>query len=190
VARNVEIKARTLELHAIRARAARLSTAPAQILSQTDTFFVVPHGRLKVREFADGSGELIAYSRSDQLGPKESVYRRVACEKAQDLAAALARALPQRGVVVKRREVFLVGRTRIHLDEVEGLGCFVELEVVLRDGEGVERGQREARDLLDALEIPATDLVASAYIDLLAGRPLHEPRHATSADIVTERGDP
>jgi predicted adenylyl cyclase CyaB len=91
--------------------------------------------------------------------------------------------------VVKRREVFLVGRTRIHLDEVEGLGCFVEIEVVLRDGEDVERGQQEAQDLLHALEIPATDLVASAYIDLLARRPFHEASCATSADIVTERGD-
>jgi predicted adenylyl cyclase CyaB len=182
VARNVEIKARTLDLPAIRARAARLSTAPGEILAQTDTFFAVPEGRLKVRELADGSGELIAYSRPDQPAPKESVYTRVACEEARDLAAALACALPLRGVVVKRREVFLVGRTRIHLDEVEGLGCFVEIEVVLGDGEGVERGQQEARDLLRALEIPATDLVASAYIDLLG-------RRATSADLAAERGD-
>jgi len=185
VARNVEIKARVAGVGAIRARAVLLASAASEILTQTDTFFVVPQGRLKVREFSDGSGELISYSRPDQLGPKESVYTRYPCQNAKSLSETLGRALPVRGLVVKRREVFLVGRTRVHLDEVEGLGCFVELEVVLRDGEAVEHGEHEAHDLLRALEIPETDLVAAAYIDLLAGRPSHEPPYATCVKIVT-----
>jgi adenylate cyclase class IV len=189
MATNVEIKARVASLDSVRARAASLTSVRGETLTQTDTFFVVPHGRLKVREFPDGSGELIAYSRPDQPGPKESVYTRYACGDAMKLSATLALALTVRGAVVKRRELFLIGRTRVHLDEVEGLGCFVELEVVLREGEDVAQGRREADDLLRALEIPETDLVASAYIDLLAGRPSHEPPHATSAETVTERGD-
>jgi predicted adenylyl cyclase CyaB len=72
-----------------------------------------------------------------------------------------------RGVVKKQREVFIIGRTRVHLDQVEHLGCFVELEVVLRSGEPVERGDREAQILMQALEIPEPALVAEAYIDLL-----------------------
>src|SRR3954462_8717357 len=121
MARNVEIKARVPDFDAIRAVAASLATAPAEIIEQADTFFRVPHGRLKVRTFGDGAGELIAYERPDQHGPKESIYTRVPCGDTAVLVEILSRLFPVRGVVVKRRELFLVGRTRIHLDRVEGL---------------------------------------------------------------------
>jgi adenylate cyclase class IV len=167
MSRNVEIKARVQNLAPIRAKAESLASGPAAIIDQADTFFVVSRGRLKVRAFADGSGELIAYERANEQGPKESTYTRVECTDARALSEALARVLPLRGVVVKRRELFLVGRTRIHLDEVEALGSFVELEVVLAADESPENGRREAGQLLASLEIPETTLVAEAYIDLL-----------------------
>jgi len=167
MARNVEIKARVPSLDKVRDLAARLAPAPPDIVSQADTFFVVPHGRLKVREFADGSGELIAYDRADQRGPKASSYDVVTCADAGALCAALSRVLTVKGRVLKRREVFLVGRTRVHLDAVEKLGCFVELEVVLDSGEPVEDGEAEARSLMQRLGIAPESLVASAYVDLL-----------------------
>jgi predicted adenylyl cyclase CyaB len=164
---NIEIKARVPDLASIRAKAASLASGPAEIIDQTDTFFVVARGRLKVRAFADGSGELIAYERADDQGSKQSTYTRVECRDATALSEALARVLPLRGVVVKRRELFLVGRTRIHLDVVENLGCFVELEVVLALDESPERGHQEARELVTSLQISEAALVAEAYIDLL-----------------------
>jgi adenylate cyclase class IV len=167
LASNVEIKARVQDLAGIRAKVVALAPAPGEIVDQTDTFFVVPQGRLKVRAFSDGSGELISYQRSDQPGPKESVYTRVLCQDAPAVVVALSRVLAVRGDVTKRREVFLVGRTRVHLDQVERLGCFVELEVVLSPGERVEDGHREAQALLRSLDIPSAALVAEAYIDLL-----------------------
>lgn len=167
MARNVEIKARAQTLDAIRAVAVALTQAPPEILSQVDTFFAVPRGRLKVREFADGSGELIAYDRADQTGPKTSSYTVASCADASALRAALGRVLAVKGRVVKRRELFLVGRTRIHLDEVERLGCFVELEVVLASDESIEDGNAEARDLMRRLGIAPESLVAGAYVDLL-----------------------
>jgi adenylate cyclase class IV len=167
LARNVEIKARVQDLSEIRTNVAALASGPGEIINQTDTFFVVPQGRLKVRAFPDGSGELISYQRSNKPGPRESVYTRVPCQDAPALVGALSSVLVVRGVVVKRREVFLVGRTRVHLDQVERLGCFVELEVVLSQGERVEEGQREAQALLQSLEIPSAALVAEAYVDLL-----------------------
>jgi adenylate cyclase class IV len=167
MARNVEIKARVHDLGATRAKAAALASRPGEILQQTDTFFAVPAGRLKVRELADGSGELIAYERLNLPGPKESSYSRFTCTNARALTLTLSRVLPTRGTVVKQREVFLIGRTRVHLDHVDGLGFFVELEVVLAAGETVEDGTRVAQDLLDALDIPQAALVAEAYIDLL-----------------------
>jgi adenylate cyclase class IV len=165
--RNVEIKARVHELSGIRAKVAALASSPGEILGQTDTFFAIPAGRLKVRELSDGSGELIAYERPNQPGPKASSYSRFACTNARALTLTLSRVLPTRGTVVKQREVFLIGRTRVHLDHVDGLGLFVELEVVLADGELAEDGNREAQGLLDALDIPQAALVAEAYIDLL-----------------------
>ncbi len=167
MARNIEVKARTGELAAVRARGAALPSGPAEIIDQIDTFFTVPSGRLKVRQFADGTGELIAYERPGRPGPKASTYTRVVCPDAQQLVQALGAVLPVRGRVVKRRELLLAGRTRIHLDQVEHLGSFVELEVVLREDENAAAGEREARELLDALGIPFDALVSEAYIDLL-----------------------
>ena len=167
MARNIEIKAQVGEIDAIRSRARSLASNPSETLQQTDTFFAVPGGRLKVREFPDGTGELISYQRPDQCGPKESVYTRYFCENARALSETLGNVLPVRGTVLKRREVFLVGRTRIHLDQVHNLGVFVELEVVLSDGESAEDGKHVVNELLHTLEIPETGLLAEAYIDLL-----------------------
>jgi adenylate cyclase class IV len=167
MARNIEIKARIHDVDRIRSRIASLASGPGEHLEQTDTFFAVPRGRLKVRAFANGSGELISYHRASQPGPKESVYTRCPCQDARALVDTLSSVLATGGTVVKRREVFLMGRTRIHLDQVENLGSFVELEVVLDTGEPSDQGEQEALDVLGALGIPRSDLVAGAYIDLL-----------------------
>jgi adenylate cyclase class IV len=175
VSRNVEIKARVDDLPALRARAAVLAAGAPQIVDQIDTFFTVPRGRLKVRAFPNGSGELIAYERADERGPKQSTYTRVECSDAAALCEALARVLPRRGVVAKHREVFLAGRTRIHLDVVENLGSFVELEVVLSPGDSAEAARHEAHELLESLQIPENNLVSDAYIDLLECGTLPDP---------------
>jgi adenylate cyclase class IV len=167
MARNVEVKARVDDLAGLRARVASRATAPPAVLQQTDTFFVVPSGRLKLREFGAGSGELIFYQRADRTGPTESSYSRVACAEPSALAAVLGEALGVCGVVQKRREVFLLGRTRVHLDDVRSLGRFMEIEVVLEDGEPAAAGERVAQALLAELQVPVGALLAPAYIDLL-----------------------
>jgi predicted adenylyl cyclase CyaB len=166
-ARNIEIKARVADPAVLRARVVDLATAAPVNIGQRDTFFNVARGRLKLRRFDDGSGELIFYERDNTTGPKTSRYSKSSCADATEMGAVLARALGVRGVVEKRRELFMLGRTRVHLDEVRGLGHFLELEVVLRDGEPVADGEREAHDLLAKLGVPAASLVAPAYIDLL-----------------------
>jgi predicted adenylyl cyclase CyaB len=82
------------------------------------------------------------------------------------LREALALAYGIAGRVRKQRTLYLAGRTRIHIDRVEGLGDFMELEVVLRDGEDVDAGVREAHDLMAQLRIDASALVEGAYVDL------------------------
>jgi len=167
VARNVEIKGRVRDAQAMRSRVESLGATEPEELVQTDTFFNVPVGRLKLREFGDGTGELIYYERPDAVGPQVSIYVRAPASAPSCLREVLARALGVRGTVRKRREVFLLGQTRIHLDDVEGLGSFVELEVMLRDGQLVSDGERMAASLMDALSISSADLIPYAYVDLM-----------------------
>jgi predicted adenylyl cyclase CyaB len=169
MARNVEIKAAVPDLAPLADALRRLGAAPGGEGRQEDTFFPCPAGRLKLRRLSESSGELIHYARADDRGPRESRYLRVATSEPDRLRAALAAAYGVSGVVLKRRTVYLVGRTRVHLDDVEGLGRFLELEVVLGDAEPAEAGVREARALMAALGIREDQLVGPAYVDLLGG---------------------
>ncbi|MCK9996889.1 MAG: class IV adenylate cyclase [Candidatus Krumholzibacteria bacterium] len=164
---NIEIKARVSDPETLLAKARALTGSEPEIILQTDTFFQAETGRLKVREFADGSGELISYHRPDFEGPKTSSYAISRTADANALRNVLAAALPARGVVRKKRLLLLAGRTRIHLDEVEGLGFFMELEVVLADEEDQDDGEMEAAKLMERLGVTSDNLVSGAYIDLL-----------------------
>ena len=167
MARNVEIKAHVSSIEALLPRVHALAGHGPELIAQDDTFFACAVGRLKLRVFADGRGELIAYERLDAAGPKTSDYRISPVTDPDALRTTLARALGVTGRVVKQRTLFLVGRTRVHLDRVEGLGDFLELEVVLRDGERTELGEAEAQALLASLQVDASQLVVGAYVDLL-----------------------
>jgi predicted adenylyl cyclase CyaB len=166
VARNIEIKARVPDPAALRQRVAELSAKDGEVLLQRDTFYAVPSGRLKLREFDDGSAELIFYERPDQQGPKLSSYVRTPVIESASMRELLGRSLKIVGTVRKRRQVFLVGNTRIHLDEVEGLGTFVELEVVLADGEVDADGEAVISLLMRQLGIRNEYLIEQAYVDL------------------------
>lgn len=169
MARNVEIKARIAGVAELAPRAARLAGSAPAFLEQDDTFFACANGRLKLREAAPGA-ELIFYQRPDQRGPKESFYLRVPVADPQAMRTLLGLAHGQTGRVKKRRMLFLAGRTRIHLDVVEGLGEFLELEVVLGESESVEDGMAEARRFMAELGIVAGQLVENAYVDQLRQR--------------------
>jgi len=192
---NIEIKARVRDFAALRARAEALSNVPVQVIPQEDTFFNVaqgqpgarqdagqlrwrrhavsiahaPHdtGRLKLRVLAANRAQLIFYSRPDQSGPKRSDYHIHETADPAGLKNVLALALGVRGVVRKTRYLYLAGETRIHLDDVEGLGQFMELEVVLRPDQTDAEGQAIAADLMSKLGVAETDLLDGAYMDLL-----------------------
>ncbi len=169
MARNIEIKARVDDLDALAARAAAIADAGPTAIPQDDTFFNCDNGRLKLRAFEDGTGELVFYRRADQAGPKESFYVVSPTASPDSLREALTLAHGQAGRVVKHRTLFLVGRTRIHLDRVRDLGEFMELEVVLTHGETVDAGVRTAYELMALLGIGRSLLVDGAYVDLLRG---------------------
>lgn len=145
MARNIEIKARLEGIATIEARVAAIATDGPQRIDQDDTFFRCDHGRLKLRTFSPRSGELIFYRRPDVAGPKTSFYLRSPTREPDSLREALALACGTIGRVVKSRQLYLVGRTRVHLDRVEGLGDFLELEVVLEPDESPEAGVADDR---------------------------------------------
>jgi len=167
VGRNVEIKARARNFERQCRMALELAQVPPEHLIQEDTFFHVPDGRLKLREINDYSAELIYYERTDSPGPKESRYTVYPADNPEELKQVLAKALGIRAVVRKNRTVSLVGQTRVHLDQVDGLGQFIELEVVLEAGQDIEYGSAVAEGLMSRLGIEKRDLVAAAYVDLL-----------------------
>ena len=166
--RNVEIKATVADLAAVRRVVEGLADSGPMELEQEDTFFVCPRGRLKLRRFAGCSqAELIYYERPERSGPKESRYTVHPTADPEGLRDVLAAAFGIRGVVRKRRTVYLVGPTRVHLDQVEGLGEFVELEVVLRPEQDLMEGEVTARELMAKLGIAQGQLIDRAYLDLL-----------------------
>ncbi|MGQ3001657.1 MAG: class IV adenylate cyclase [Hydrogenophaga sp.] len=166
--RNVEIKARLDNFSAVAAKAAAMADHGPIAIAQDDTFFRCDNGRLKLRVFSETEGELIFYRRTDRQGPKESFYVRSPTASPASLREALTLAHGEIGRVIKDRTLYLLGRTRIHLDKVQGLGDFLELEVVLEDGEPLEAGVREAHRLMADLGIAPSQLVGGAYVDLLA----------------------
>ena len=164
---NIEIKARARNFDEIRARAEKLSDAPVQMITQEDTFFNVDKGRLKLRILAPDQSQLIYYNRPDQEGPKRSDYHITRSSDPENLKRVLELAYGIRGIVRKTRYLYLAGQTRIHLDDVEGLGQFMELEVVLQEGQNDAEGQKIAEELMSALGVETGDLIDGAYMDLL-----------------------
>lgn len=163
---NIEIKARARNFETIKARAEQLSDAPVQVIPQEDTFFNTDQGRLKLRVLADHA-QLIYYTRPDQDGPKRSDYHIARSHDPENLKRVLELAYGIRGMVKKTRYLYLVGQTRIHLDDVEGLGQFMELEVVMEQGQSDAEGQEIAEGLMASLGVDKSDLIDGAYMDLL-----------------------
>jgi predicted adenylyl cyclase CyaB len=168
MARNVEIKARVESPDSSRRAAERIAEAGPVDIVQDDTFFRCDSGRLKLRMFSSTEGELIFYRRENQRGPKESYYLRSPTSAPETLRDLLTAAYGQAGRVKKQRTLFLVGRTRVHLDVVEGLGHFLELEVALDDNESVESGVAEANRIMILLGVRQNQLIEGAYVDLIA----------------------
>lgn len=164
---NIEIKAFARDFEGLRGLAEKMSDIPCQVIPQVDTFFNCPTGRLKLRELAPDHAQLVYYHRPDVSGPKHSEYRIFETHDPVGLKEILTQAYGVRGAVTKLRYLYMVGQTRIHLDDVQGLGKFLELEVVLRPGQPDTDGQAIAQELIGRLGILPDDLIEGAYMDML-----------------------
>lgn len=170
--RNIEIKAKTTNIDTIRAALRKLTELPRVIMQQEDTFFHTTSGRLKLRQVDGYPAELIHYDRPDQKGPKLSSYEKQVfqnVDEVEGLKKILKKSLKVRGVVRKQRELYVVDQTRVHLDNVEKLGIFIELEVCLKEHQSIEEGQNIANVLMKQLDVKDEDLVSYSYIDMLTG---------------------
>jgi cytidine deaminase len=179
---NVELKARHADLKAAAARCVELGAADEGVLQQRDTFFAARRGRMKLREIDGAVSELLVYERSDDPEPAESSYQRVQVPDPAELGDALEAALgPPLVVVSKRRRLFLLEGVRIHLDQVDGLGTFIEFEGVLPDAGDLGTARTKVARLRGELGVQDADLVSVGYADLLLDGPQALLRAADAA---------
>jgi predicted adenylyl cyclase CyaB len=165
---NVEIKAKLADREQVERIAKELSDSGPHLIQQEDIFFRCEGARLKLRILAPDQGELIRYQRDNLAAARTSLYFIARTADPQILLDILTRTLGTIGTVKKLRRLYLIGQTRVHLDQVEGLGDFLELEVVLRSGQEESEGRRTANHLLTKFGIGQDQFVADAYVDLLA----------------------
>jgi adenylate cyclase class 2 len=166
--RNLELKAVDTDPDGSLRVCAELGAEDIGLLHQEDTYFKVPRGRLKLRREGEATAQLIAYERPDVPGQKESRYRIVAVADAAGLEEALAGSLGISAVVRKSRRLFLLEGVRIHLDNVDGLGSFIEFEAVADPGDGdLTRFEARLADLRRSFGIADPDLVRGSYCDLI-----------------------
>jgi predicted adenylyl cyclase CyaB len=165
---NLELKARCPDLERARERAREVATQWVGVDQQVDTYFATQAGRLKLRESSLSGAQLIPYFRPDERGAKRSDYQVIAIEDGPGLARVLGAMLGVHRVVRKRREIALYENVRIHLDCVESLGAFIELEAVWDGGDtGLAEQERKLAFLRARLGVRDEDLIAGSYETLL-----------------------
>lgn len=162
---NLELKA----LDSSPARSLRvcheLKAEDGGLLMQQDTYFKVPHGRLKLRRESSAPAQLIAYERADRSDARESLYRITQVVDATETEAILGAALGVEVQVSKQRRIFLLENVRIHLDLVADLGSFIELEALAGRSAPADLGVK-LTELREAFQIEDCDLVSGSYGDL------------------------
>ena len=164
---NIEIKARASDFNRQKTIAETLCKHPGEQIWQEDIFFNISKGRLKLRIFDSGSGELIYYIRADSSGPKVSQYEISVINEPESLKNILTSSLGVRGVVRKQRTLYKIGFTRIHFDQVENLGNFIELEFVMQENINKKEALQTIKNLMEKLEIQDNHLINTAYIDMV-----------------------
>jgi predicted adenylyl cyclase CyaB len=164
---NVEIKARCQQLDLVRQLLLLHDADYKGTDLQTDTYFPCPHGRLKLRQ-GNIENALIFYARENAAGPKGSTVNMMGVEKGPELRSLLADALGIKVEVVKRREIYFINNVKFHLDQVDPLGTFVEIEAIDKEGTiGEEALRQQCDQYMQLLQIQPGDLVQGSYSDML-----------------------
>lgn len=164
---NVEIKARCEDHEVIREILRKEGADVRGTDHQIDTYFKVPNGRLKLRE-GNIENHLIFYDRKETKGLKESSILLYDSTPGSSLKEILVRSLGILAIVDKKREISFIDNVKFHLDQVEGLGQFVEIEAIDTDGSiGKEVLAEQCSRYMTLFGIQKSDLVAASYSDLI-----------------------
>ncbi len=164
---NVEVKAKSENRSKIREILKSKNAEYKGTDHQIDTYFKVENGRLKLRE-GNIENNLIHYQRENEKGPKQSEVILFKSESGSTLKELLAKALGVLTVVDKQREIYFVDNVKFHIDDVKGLGTFVEIEAIDKDGSvGKEKLLKQCKYYLDLFGIHEKDLVSVSYSDLM-----------------------
>ena len=164
---NVEIKARCSDPTPIRNYLLTNGAECKGIDEQTDTYFNVQQGRLKLRE-GNIENNLIYYERSNQAGPKDSYFQLVKVENSDDLRNVLTRSIGVKVIVTKKREIYYIKNVKFHIDEVPGLGSFVEIEAGnLLAPLSKKELEQQCDEYLRVFGIKPEDLISVSYSDML-----------------------
>jgi predicted adenylyl cyclase CyaB len=167
--RNVEAKFKLTDRRRMLERALEIGFAHSGELSQRDTFFVTASGKLKLRE-EPGGAHLIHYARQSASGLGLSDYEIVPVIEPERIRTILSAALGAHAEVRKRRVVMIRQNVRLHIDSVESLGEFGELEAVLVEGESEQANRKRLSDLLEQLGVEAEALIEASYFELMKVR--------------------
>ena len=167
---NLEWKARLPDWDAALRAAERVATAGPELQQQIDTYFRAARGRLKLRQIQTAAGEsaeLIFYERSDDRETKSSLYVRQPLPNATSWLAMLTAALGSWAVVTKRRTIYWHHNVRMHLDQVEGLGNFLEFEAVLAAESDRAVSAALVQNLIRNFELTQQQGIAGSYSDFI-----------------------
>ncbi len=163
--KNLEVKARTQRTDAALNVARSLPASFEGTLFQVDTYFRIQHGRLKLREINQKQAELIYYNRPEDDIQRISDFEIYPCSALEKIKSILEQSLGILTVVTKERQLFLYQSTRIHIDEVENLGSFIEFEVPLIDS--MSEAKKTMNFLIDKFGIKEADYELHSYLDLM-----------------------
>jgi adenylate cyclase, class 2 len=164
---NVEIKARCADATHIRSYLTSHHAEFKGTDTQTDTYFNARQGRLKLRE-GNIENNLIYYERTNQQGPKDSHFTLVQVPDAAGLKQVLQQSMGIKVIVVKKREIYFIANTKFHIDEVPGLGSFVEIECSNKYADlSAEALRSQCEQYVKAFGIKEEDLIDRSYSDLL-----------------------
>jgi predicted adenylyl cyclase CyaB len=164
---NIEVKVRLHDRANVERRLAALGARKMWTLRQKDTFFAVRMGWLKLRETDGRPPEVISYRRSTgHVGPRASDYDVLLVDDAAAWIRLLGRVLPVDKVIEKERTLWIYDHTRVHLDQVDGLGEFLELETVV-EALDPAAARAETSRIADVLGLDPADFVAAPYRDLV-----------------------
>ena len=172
--RNLEFKARLTDERAAVTAARSLGFELWGDLRQTDTYFKTARGRLKLRETPGFQAELVYYERDESAPSTQSDYQIARSPDAAAMRVVVARALGVLTVVRKRRTLLLLDTIRIHLDNVDGLGTFLEIEVPVRPDADETASRAKLDHLITAFGFDWSDCIRASYLDLILEKPTLE----------------